>query len=136
MRTLTIAVIVLALNSCMLAQTQTASPAANPRFSPGLLDQSIDPCTDFYAYACTKWQAQNPIPSDRPGWGRFNELQERGEYIVRDILQKYSANDAKRNANEQKIGDYYSSCMDETSIEKTVTSPLDSDLKSIADLKS
>ncbi len=115
---------------------ESPKPSGNVRFTPDLLDKNIDPCTDFYAYACTKWQAQNPIPSDRPGWGRFNELQERGEYIVRDILQKYSANDAKRGVNEQKIGDYYSSCMDENAIEKAGTHPLDSDLKSIVDLKS
>ncbi|PYX38470.1 MAG: M13 family peptidase, partial [Acidobacteria bacterium] len=136
MRTLTIAVIVLALNSCMLAQTQTASPAANPRFSPGLLDQSIDPCTDFYAYACSKWQAQNPIPSDRPSWGRFNELQDRGEILVRGILEKYSANDPKRSPIEQKIGDYYSSCMDESAIEKAGAKVLEPTLYRIGALKS
>ena len=101
-----------------IAQTSTPNSKSNVRFSPDMLDKNIDPCTDFYAYACSKWQAQNPIPSDRPAWGRFNELQERGEIIVRDILEKYSANDPKRSAIEQKIGDYYFSCMDEAAIEK------------------
>jgi len=134
MRTLTIAFIALALNSFMLAQTQTASPAANPRFSPGLLDRSIDPCTDFYAYACSKWQSQNPIPSDRPSWGRFNELQDRGEILVRGILEKYSVDDPKRSPIEQKIGDYYSSCMDESAIEKAGAKPLQPTLDHVAAL--
>ena len=77
----------------------------------GMLDKSVDPCTDFYAYACSKWEQQNPIPADRPGWGRFNELQERGEYIVRDILEKSGPGKAGRSPVEQKIGDYYASCM-------------------------
>jgi len=70
-----------------------------------LLDKSIDPCNDFYAYACSKWMAQNPIPSDRPTWGRFNELAQRGEYVVRDILEKAAVDRAGRSLNEQKIGD-------------------------------
>jgi putative endopeptidase len=129
-------VVCVVLVPSLWAQTSTSAPKKDVRFSPDLLDKSIDPCNDFYAYACSKWQAQNPVPADRPAWGRFNELQERGEYIVRDILEKTAAKAAGRSPNEQKIGDYYASCMDESAIEKAGTKPLDHDLKSIAALKS
>ena len=120
-----------------LCLAQSSSPAsAGVGFSPDMLDKTIDPCTDFYAYACSKWQAQNPIPSDRSSWGRFNELQERGENIIRDILEKYSANDPKRTANQQKIGDYYQGCMDESAINKEGTGPLKAEMKAITALKS
>ena len=119
-----------------LCLAQSNSTSSGVRFNPDMLDKSIDPCTDFYAYACGKWQAQDPIPSDRSSWGRFNELQERGENIIRDILEKYSANDSKRTANEQKIGDYYQGCIDETAINKAGTAPLAAELKTIDRLKS
>ena len=111
-------------------------PSADVRFSVDLLDKSIDPCNDFYAYACSKWRVQNPVPADRPGWGRFDELQQRGEYIVRDILEKASVDRPGRSADEQKIGDYYASCMDEGAIEKAGAKPLEHDLQSIAAITS
>ncbi len=111
-------------------------PAADVRFSADLLDKSIDPCNDFYAYACSKWIAQNPIPADRSSWGRFDELQQRGEYIVRDILEKAAADGTGRSASEQKIGDYYASCMDESAIERAGTRPLEPDFHSITGIKS
>jgi len=111
-------------------------PPADVRFSADMLDKSIDPCNDFYAYACSKWTAQNPIPADRSSWGRFNELQQRGEYIVRDILEKAAADRPGRSASEQKIGDYYASCMDEAAVEKAGIRPLEADFHSITAIKS
>jgi endothelin-converting enzyme/putative endopeptidase len=113
-----------------------AKPPADVRFSADLLDKSIDPCNDFYAYACSKWLAQNPIPADRSAWGRFNELAARGEYIMRDILDKAAVDRPGRSASEQKIGDYYASCMDESAIEKAGTKPLKADFDSIAAIRS
>src|SRR5207245_10198170 len=55
-------------------QAESPKPSGNVRFNPDLLDKDIDPCTDFYAYACTKSPAQNPIPRARPGRRRCNEL--------------------------------------------------------------
>jgi len=124
-----------------LSLAQSGAPAAQPQtghvsFTADMLDKNIDPCTDFYGYACSKWQAQNPIPGDHPSWGRFNELEERGEQTVRGILDKYSANDSKRSPVEQKIGDYFQSCMDEAAIEAVGTRPLADDFKAIDGIKS
>jgi putative endopeptidase len=114
----------------------TDKSADSLSFSPDMLDKSIDPCTDFYAYACSKWTAKNPVPADRPGWGRFDELQQRGEYIVLDILEKASADRPGRSVAEQKIGDYYATCMDEKAVEKGGTKPLQRDFDSIAAIQS
>ena len=111
-------------------------PPADVRFSADMLDKSIDPCNDFYAYACGKWRAQNPVPADRSSWGRFDELLQRGQYIVRDILEKAAVDRPGRSASEQKIGDYYASCMDEGAIEKGGTKPLEQEFHNIAAIKS
>ena len=118
------------------AKPEAAKLPADVQFSVDMLDKSIDPCDDFFAYACSKWMAQNPIPADRSTWGRFNALQERGEYIVRDILEKASLDRADRSSNEQKIGDYYASCMDESAVEKAGIKPLDPSFHSIAAIQS
>ena len=51
---------------CLAAWSQ--SPEKQPKleyFNPNLADRSIDPCQDFYQFACNKWFAANPIPPTR-----------------------------------------------------------------------
>ncbi len=104
-------------------------------FDLNAIDRSADPCGDFFQFACGNWIKSNPIPSDQPKWGRFNELAENNRLVLRDILEGVSAPSASRNANDQRIGDFYASCMDEEAIESKGIDPLKPELDRIAQLK-
>ncbi len=99
------------------ASKKETAPNEVPSFDTKALDKTADPCVNFYQYACGGWMKNNPIPSDQAAWGRFNELAERNRAFLRDILEK-AESATNRTPNEQKIGDYYASCMDEEAINK------------------
>ncbi len=113
-----------------------AASAAGLRFQASNVDAQLDPCSDFYAYACSKWQASHPIPNDQSTWGNFNLLAENNRLVLKGILEKYSADDAKRTPVEKQIGDYYAACMDEPGIEKRGLEPMKGLFDGIEDLKS
>ncbi len=126
----------LALGGARATATRVFAQRAVPGFDPSALDRSVDPCTDFYQFACGGWMASNPIPSDQARWGRFNELEERNRETLRGILEKAAAPAPTRAPDVQRIGDYYASCMDEATIEKKGLDPLQPALRQLDAMQS
>ncbi len=118
------------------ANAQDAAASHLSVFDITSLDTSVDPCTDFFAYACGGWLQKNPIPPDKTSWGVGGKLADQNRALLREILEEATAGGPGRDPVKQKIGDYYSACMDEKAIETAGASPLKSDLERINRMRS
>jgi endothelin-converting enzyme/putative endopeptidase len=130
-----------AQNSAPVKPAGNEMPVTELPYSPSLdltsMDKSVDPCTDFYAYSCGGWQKNNPIPSDQSSWSVYGKLtndNQRFLWGILDDLSKPKAG-ATRNVSQQKIGDYFGACMDESAVEQKGASPLKPTLDRIATLR-
>ncbi len=81
------------------------------KFEPSWVDQTKDPCTDFYQYSCSKWIAANPIPSDMASSSTALPLYLYNQTILRQALESAAA-DKNAKGSERQIGVYWRSCMD------------------------
>jgi endothelin-converting enzyme/putative endopeptidase len=139
---LLLSAILLISSICSFSQNSNASPAAElahhqnaAGFSIDNIDKSVDPCVDFYQYACGNWMKRAEIPADEPGWVSFLEVNERNQLVLRSILENAAAGGSERSAIDQKIGDYYGACMDEKAADAKGLEPLKPELDRIAAVK-
>src|SRR6202012_2404874 len=109
-------------------------------YTPGLdlraMDRSVQPCDNFYQYACGTWIKDNPIPPDQPRWEVYSKLGYENQLFLWGLLQKAGEGGAARTPNQQKIGDFFTACMDEWAVERAGAAPLNAVLQEIAALKS
>jgi endothelin-converting enzyme/putative endopeptidase len=114
-----------------LAVAADAPPDAGIDHS--MFDQSVDPCTDFFHFACGGWIAAHPIPPDESSWRVDQLLEERNRNLLRGILEEAAA---APTPDTKKIGDFWAACMDEAAIEAKGLAPLRPELDRIGALDS
>ena len=100
------------------------------------MDRSANACVDFYQYSCGGWMAHNRIPADQARWSVYGKLYQDNQRFLWGILDGLARNSTGRSSDQQKIGDYFASCMHDAAIERRGASPLAPTLARIAELRS
>ncbi len=127
----------------IVTPTEVQKPKEQPLtalpYTPSLdipsMDRTADPCVDFYQYTCGGWMKNNPIPPDQASWSAYGKLAEENGEFLWGILEQNSSAATNRTPVQQKIGDYFESCMDESRIEALGATPLKPLLDEIAAIK-
>jgi predicted metalloendopeptidase len=89
------------------------------------MDPSADPCDDFYQYACGGWMEATERPADRPRYSRsFSTIADENERVLREILESAAA-DPGDDPARKKMGDFYSSCVDQGPADAAGLAPLE-----------
>jgi putative endopeptidase len=106
--------------------TPPAVPAADLPMPAGLdasaLDLKVDPCVDFFRYACGGWLDRTEIPADRSRWVRsFDVIRENNQVTLRVLLEATAAGKPPTGMRyPQAVANYWATCMDEPKLESAL----------------
>src|SRR5262249_35387842 len=108
----------------------------NHGFDVANMDRSAAACENFFQYANGGWTKNNPVRAAYSRWGRFDELQDKNRKVLHQILEEAAKNTrAAKGSNEQRVGDFYATCMDEDGVEAAGLTGLQPEFDRIARIK-
>jgi putative endopeptidase len=120
----------------LLAQQPLTSLPYTSSLDLRAMDRTIQPCDNFYQYACGTWIKDNPIPADQSRWDVYSKLTYENQLFLWGLLLEAGKTNTTRTPNQQKIGDLFHACTDEASIEKAGAAPIQPTLHQIESLAS
>lgn len=97
---------------------------ASPDVLQSHLDTSISPRVDFFQYANGGWFKKNPIPPAESTWGINNEVRDDLYARLRTVNEKAAKSNAAEGTDDQKVGDFWTTGLDENKAEEEGLKPL------------
>lgn len=104
-------------------------------FDSAGMDPTVSPGTSFHRYASGTWLKNTKIPDDKSNYGMFTVLSDVSEQRTRAIIEAAAASGGAPGSEEQQVGDFYKSFMDEAAVEAAGVAPIQADLDAIAAIK-
>ena len=120
----------------LFGQQPISSLPYTPSLDLSAMDRTVQPCSDFYLYACGNWIKDNPIPPDQARWDVYSKLQTDNQQFLWGLLLQAGKTDSPRTPEAQKTGDFFYACMNEAVVEKAGRSPIEPALRQLAAIKS